>query len=112
MSMKYKGLFTGIKSWVNHNTLLNAEEVHHGTLRVTGNTKESYHLDIKYAGVEYLCDGYISYWNTHKREFQDLIKISKTVRTEGELIKFVNESVIISNKLGRNIKTLEQEINN
>lgn len=34
------------------------------------------------------------------------------MKYEGELIKFVNESVIISNKLGRNIKTLEQEINN
>ena len=109
--MKYEGLFPHIKSWVTHNTLLNAEEVHHGTLRVTGNTKESYiHLDIKYAGVEFLCDGYISYWNNHKREFQDLIKISKTVRTEGELIKFVNESAITSNKLGRNIKSLEQEL--
>ena len=50
--MKYEGLFPHIKNWVNSNTLLNAEEVSHGTLRITGNTKESYiHLDIKYAGV-------------------------------------------------------------
>lgn len=109
---KFKGLFTHVKSWVNCNTLLNAEEVYHGTLRVKGSTKESYiKVDIQYAGVEYLCKGYISYWNPHKGEFQDLINISKTVRTEGEIIKLVNDSVITANKLSRNIKSLEQEIN-
>lgn len=105
--------FKKLKEWISSHTRLGITEIDSNVLNAKekfGNAYIDLTISIADSG-KYICTGYISldgYGDTKA----DLIEVFKTVRTEGELIKFVNESVIISNKLGRNIKTLEQEINN
>lgn len=106
--------FEEIEEHVIKNTSLTITEPYMDSITVFGRmgTLTSIDLTIEFIGDEvYECNGTISYQG-YDTNPTDIIGIRKSVKTEKELIELIDKSITIANKLSKNIKSLEQELNN
>lgn len=107
-------LFEEIEEYVIKNTSLTITEPYMDSITVFGRTGTltSIDLTIEFVGSElYECYGTISYQG-YDANPTDIIGIRKFAKTEKELIELIDKSITIANKLSKNIKSLEQELNN
>lgn len=107
-------LFEEVEEYVIKNTSLTITEQYMDSITVFGKvgTLANMDLTIEYVGDElYECDGTISYQG-YDANPTDILGICKRVKTEKELIELIDKSISIANKLSKNIKSLEQELNN
>lgn len=107
-------LFEEIEDYIIKNTSLTITDTYMDSITVFGRTGTltSIDLTIEFVGSElYECYETISYQG-YDTNPTDIVGIRKFVKTEKELIELIDKSITIANKLSKNIKSLEQELNN
>lgn len=107
-------LFEEIEEYVIKNTSLTITDTYMDSITVFGKvgTLTDIDLTIEFVGSElYKCNGAISYQG-YDANPTDILGICKRVKTEKELIELIDKSISIANKLSKNTKSLEQELNN
>lgn len=106
--------FKKIIDHVNNHTGLNILDPHFNSLLIVGRIGESILNQVSIEIVEmgwYQCIIDISY-NGYDDEFTTVFQPVKILNTEEEVIELIDKSISIANKLSKNIKSLEQELNN
>lgn len=106
--------FKKIIDHVNNHNGLNILDPHFNSLLIVGRIGESILNQVSIEVVEmgwYQCIIDISY-NGYDDGFTTVFQPVKIVKTEEEVIELIDKSITIANKLSKNIKSLEQELNN
>lgn len=107
-------LFEEIEEYVIKSTNLTITDTYMGSITVFGKAGALTDIDltIEFIGDGiYECSGTISYQG-YDANPTDIIGIRKFVKSEKEVITLIDKSIATANKLSKNIKSLEQELNN